>query len=272
MTRRVSMLLLAVGLVAASNHSLAAPPGEILLEGSRTAWVDLSLSTTVTIDYGRSTLTGKGAFVGFYAESLSKPVNARYAVGSTIGAVTLRDFHGPGDTGVTENLAPGFARQLQPGRYRFYLLADGPATVRLAVEGGPRLRLKPTSPTRATAAIRQDILQDPLRAGNTQPLEVTGVRSLVTSSILLGRFRAFAGQVGACVAVPAQTCGSGSDSGADGPYNGFLINPSKDIEYLFGVVYEPGALRPGSYEARQTAINATTLQYASGAAFALSLA
>lgn len=62
-----------------------------------------------------------------------------------------RVLHGPGQAGITMSLADRRDKTLQAGRYRFYLLADGPATVRIPAAGSTGRALRPSVP--ATAAV-----------------------------------------------------------------------------------------------------------------------
>lgn len=242
--------------------------GVITLQGQRTAWVDVTLPKQVTIDYDASTFSGGGRFAGFYAENINLPVASRYTAGHTLGAVKLRDFRLPTEPGITEDLAGSLGKSLKPGRYRFYLIADGQAQVRLAFKGGPRLTLRPTHPASANVAARPNILTDALHADNTQPFVVTGKRSIVTSSIALGRFKAFLGEIHACVARQDECGDYGIDAGV---FPATVIYPLGEFDMVFGLLYQPGVIPAGRYFAKQGALNATTMQYASGAAFTLSL-
>lgn len=273
MRLRVGLVPVLVLLTAGPGlPAVAAPQGTVELTGSRSAWVDVTLPRVATIDYTRSTFVGKGRFVGFYAERVDVAAAQRYRIGATIGAVTLRDFHTPGEPAITEDLAPfdnnGHNRRLQPGRYRFYLLADGSARVRLALAGAPRLSLRPRNPATASAVARSDILRSSLEASSSLPFRVSGQRALVFSAVVIGPVkRAFVGRIGACIAA-GDECG---DHYADADRPGFVVYPLGDFDFGFSVRYQPGVIGPGSYKALQSALNVTTIEYATGGAFALSL-
>lgn len=271
MRRRIGLALSALLLTTPLAPAQAKDDvlGMLTLQGSRTAWVDITLSKKVTLDYDKTTFQGGKQFVGFYAEDLRRPPAERFQEGHTLGAVQLRDFHGPGAPGITQNLSPGVSRMLEPGRYRFYLLADGPAVMRLAFQDGAQLTVRPRNPASAAAAVRTSIAKNALEAANAQPLLVSGQRAVVTSTIMLGPVRrAFVGGIHACVARSAE-CG---DYGVDaGSFPGFVIYPLGEFDLVYGTLYLPGVIKPGQVTARQGAQNATTIEYASAAAFTLSL-
>jgi hypothetical protein len=162
------------------------------------------------------------------------------------------------------------SRTLSPGRYRIYLLADGPTELVLPVHGSTERRLRPSRVARVAFAQRADILKSAIEAENAQPLTLVGARTVSLSTILIGRFRAYVGEVGACLRLAEAECGS-TTRGGDGSYTGYVVSPLSDIDMSFTSSYAPGALKPGRYEAYQAALNATTLKYASGAALSLSL-
>ena len=116
-----------------------------------------------------------------------------------------------------------------------------------------------------------DILQNPLEASGRQHIRVDGPRTVDFSSITIGRFRAFAGQIAACFAIKGGDCGSATASGVDSTYTGWFVSPLNDLEFTFTLGYDPGVLKPGTYDAVQQALNATTMQYAIGAQFSLTL-
>lgn len=274
MRRRLSLALTAALLALPTLHVQAradATPAILTLQGSTTAWVDVTLRRKVTIDYAKTAFQGGERFVGFYAEDLGRPAAVE---GHTLGAVQLHDFHGPAEAGITENLSPfgsstPYSTTLEAGRYRFYLLADGPAVMRVALTGGPRLTLRPRHRAYAEAAVRNDIKKSMIEADNVQPLVVAGERAIVTSAIMFGPVRrAFLGGLHACVA-RGRSCG---DYGADaGSFPGFAVYPLGEFDVVYGVLYEPGVVKPGALTARQGVQNVTTIEYASAAAFTLSL-
>jgi hypothetical protein len=270
--KRLALAAVVAGAVLVPTGVSASATGSYFrIAGSHSASADFVLSRSATFDLGKAESHGSGQFVGFYVESIDRPYAERDADGRNLGLVTLRDFHPPGEPSLTLGLGVNRSHILQPGRYRAYLLADGPSSVSVPISGSLGLTLKPQRPERAVATVQTDILTSPLAAANRQPIRLTGSRTLAVSSIVIGRFRAYAGQIAACVTKPEGDCGEATNRGVDGTYTGWMVSPLNDMTFGFTLEYGPGVLPPGSYESVQTALNATTLQFASGAAFALTL-
>lgn len=274
MKRMLAVVSVMAAIVVNSFTARAAPQPAILsLEGSRTASIDVTLKSKLTFDYtaASGSITGKGVYSGFYAEAIDKPAELRTADGSSVGLVSMRDYHGPGETAHVLNLAASFGTTLNAGRYRFYLLAQGPTSVRLPISGATSYSLHPTKSAFASAVARTDILTDPVEAFNRQPLRLEGPRSVAVASLLVGRFRAYLGLLGACINTPGFDCGQGRTTAGDSGRSLEMVSPLQDLELSWNVLYEPGVLPAGTYDAIQEATDAATLQYASGAAFALAL-
>jgi len=246
----------------------AAGPQALTLEGSRTAWVELTLPEPTTFDMQHLAITNKGRFAGFYVEAIDPRLRTEWTAAAGLGAVLLRDLHAPGEGGITLELAHPDGATLAAGRYRLYLIADGTASVRIPISGSLGRRLRPTTPTTADVAAKSSILTSPIQASNTQPITVRGKRNITTSAILVGDFRLYAGQIGACLHQPEGDCG---EHGVDGSWSGWMLAPLQDYNLLWQVGYLPGVLGPRRYDAWQGALDAATLQYASGAAFSLAL-
>jgi hypothetical protein len=263
------MAVSAIFLVAEPPVSAAATP-QLTLTGSRTSFTDLTLRSRTQFDFAHASLSGGGRYVGVYAEAIDKPTSTRSQPGARIGLIQLRDYHGPGEPSYVVGLdsQPPY---LVPGRYRFYLVTDGRATVRLPMAGGRSILLRPTHPAYSAVDVAQNALTNPVLASNRQPLTLLGGRSLAFSTITLGRFRAYAGQIEACLALPGAACGSATPTSVDGVYTGWFISPINETNFSWLVGYEPGALKSGRYDAVQGAVNATTIQFATAAAFTLSL-
>lgn len=261
--------------LAASVFSTLAPSYAVqgrrtlTVAGHRTAYTDITLAHRTVFDLDHASLLGGGRFIGLYIEALDKPAADRDKPGARVGIVKIRDYHPVGEAAPTLTL--GATTWLAPGRYRLYLISDGAATIQVPMAGSPGRRLTPRQSAQATAAVGSNILLNPLEASNRQGMQLTSRRSISFSSITIGRFRAFAGQIGACLALPGKDCGSATQSGVDNTYTGWFASPLADREFIFTFGYDAGVLPPGTYDAVQQALNATTMQFAVGAAFTLAL-
>ena len=271
------LVALALALVSgvsgvATVHTQAATPEVVVFSGSRTAWVEVTLKTPIEFDLDAMSATSSGRFVGFYVDGVTPA--QREAGAGEFGAMIPRDLRAPGATqSYTVPVWNRHKQVIEPGRYRFYLLTDGPSTLRVPLKQGRGMSLRPTHPTTATVVAKRDILVNSLQADNVQPLTVAGARTVNVSVIVIGKFHAFAGNLGTCFRKPEAKCGSATNGGADGPYTGTVLNPFNETDFGFTTIYSPGALPPGRYEAWQGALNAAGgLKYATGAAFSLTLA
>jgi hypothetical protein len=273
MTRRVVAGVIVVALVLVPGLSQAAPPPPALvLTGSTSASSEITLKHDTTLDLRRMTASGSGHFAGLYLEPIDVPPSQREQVGRHSGAIAFRDVREPGGDAYLFPFVAAAPTATKAGRYRIYLFVDRPTVVRVPISGSASLHVRPTSQVVVAYASRPNILTSPLEARNVQPLRVTGRRSISMSAMIIGGFRAFAGDVGTCLRPPGSECGSATSRGADGPYTSLGVNPLADYGLAFRVSYLPGALTGGAYEAYQGALNAGGLKYASGAAFTFRLA
>lgn len=259
---------------AATARARAATPEVLILSGSRTAWVEVSLRAPITFDLNAMSTNSSGRYAGFYVDAVTSA--QRQASAGNIGAVVPQDLRAPGAKESYHMLIWNRSKDSQtlvPGRYRFYLLADSPSTVRVPLKDGHGMSLRPTHSTSAALVADRDILVNPLQADNVRLLNVTGTRTVNVSYIVIGKFHAFAGNLGTCFRKPEAKCGTATHGGADGPYTGTVVDPLNETDFGFTTVYAPGALPPGRYEAWQGALNAAGgLKYATGAALSLTLA
>ncbi|HEU0130568.1 MAG TPA: hypothetical protein VFQ85_06215 [Mycobacteriales bacterium] len=118
----LAMLLVCLGLAVPSR---AAGDEGILLRGSRTAYVDLTVYVNTTIDPSAIRVTRHGSFAGFFLSPA--PANR-----DTVGALVMPRVGATGD-GTLMRL--GESWDVAAGRYRAFLLADGPAEVFIPIAG-----------------------------------------------------------------------------------------------------------------------------------------
>ncbi len=253
--------------------SVSASPAQrvLVVTGSRSASVELDLAKDTTFDLSHMTSSGSGRYAGIYLEPIDVPAAQRERVGRHSGAIAFRDVREPRSSSYVFPFVAVPPAATKAGRYRLYLFTDSAVVLRVPISGARSLSLRPSRPVVVSFAGKADILTSPIEAKNTQPLRLTGSRSVSMSAMLIFGFRAFAGDVGTCLRAPGSQCGSATSGGGDGPYTSVGISPIEDYGLAFRVSYMPGAIAPGQYEAYQGALNAGGLKYASGAAFSFRL-
>ena len=268
--------LLVVGIALAVGpwvvpSATAAVSGHLVLLGSRSASVEVRLPARTTLDVANMQIRGHGQFAGFYLEAIDKPPAAREDLASHIGALFIRSLHAPDGTGLTLGFDGQRKNEIAAGRYRIYLLTDASTRVTIPISGARTITLRPGRPAETSFVARRDILRSQVEAENLQPIHVAGTRSLSLSTLLVGRFRAYAGDIGACLQPAASSGCDATPRAQDGDYTSYTVSPLEDLDISFTVIYHPGVLLPGNYRAYQHAFNAATIQYAAAAAFSLSL-
>lgn len=270
--RRTATIAAICAVAAGMSPARAVPPaGRLVLSARSTASIDLTLDRAVDLDLRQATVSGRGRFQGFYVERVDIPAASRGDDSSTTGVVSLRDYHEP-DAPEARSLSLGDAltAHLQPGRYRFYVLADGPSSVTIPGTGLRSRTLTAARPASASAVVEPDILQTPIQAQGREHLQA-GARSVNLSSILVGRFRAYAGSIATCITPRGAECGEGTNTGVDGPFVGYMLSPLNSTSFSLTYVYHPGTVAVGAVDAAHQATDAATLQFAASAAFTLQL-
>jgi len=268
--------LLAAGFALAIGP-WAAPPatasvsGHLTLVGSRSSSIEVRLPARTTLDLTHMRVRGHSRYAGIYMEAIDRPPAVRDDLALHIGALFIRSLHAPDGAGLTLGFDGQRTNEIAAGRYRVYLLTDAPTRVTIPISGVPTITLRPTQPARTSFAARHDILRSQVEAQNLQPMQVAGARNISLSTLLVGSFRAYAGDIGACLQPAASNGCDATPRAQDGDYTNYALSPLEDLDISFTVTYHPGVLQPGNYRAYQHALNATTLQYATAAAFSLSL-
>jgi hypothetical protein len=126
--RRVPLLaMLAVLLSVFVAPASAAPSEGILLRGSRTAYVDLYVYENTTIDTASLRVTGGRSYAGFFLAPA--PANR-----DTVGALVMPRVGASGSSAASM-MRLGDSWDVQAGKYRAYLIADGPAEVFIPIAG-----------------------------------------------------------------------------------------------------------------------------------------
>lgn len=124
-TSLLAMLLCALSFLAVPSS--AAGDEGILVRGSRTAWIDIYVYSTATIAPADIEFTRRGSYAGFY-------LSPAPADRPTVGALVMPRV---GATGETQNdvMKLGESWDVAPGKYRLFLIADGPAEVFVPIAG-----------------------------------------------------------------------------------------------------------------------------------------
>ena len=195
MSRRLrlfAMLAVLVGTLVAP--ATAAPTEGILLKGSRTAWVDLYVYVNETVAVADVRMSTQGTFVGFF---LSPAPADRDSVGAL---VMPRVGATGGDTASVVKL--GESWDVRAGRYRAFLITDGPAEVFIPIEGQGNRGWTPRA--KAPLSVRPadfDIPPGEASASLTVPVNPK-VRSLVVAAAMASSSSLTAvDQLTACVRV-----------------------------------------------------------------------
>lgn len=119
------MLAALLGLLV--SPATAAPEEGILLRGDRTAYVDLYVYVNQTIGVGDVVMSTKGSYVGFFLAPAP-------ADRDTVGALVMPRVGATGD-GAASVMKLGESWDLRAGKYRAFLITDGPAEVFIPIDG-----------------------------------------------------------------------------------------------------------------------------------------
>jgi hypothetical protein len=246
------LLAVLLSLVAVPSH--AAPDDGILLRGSRSGWVDLYVYVNRTISPADLRLETKGSYVGFFLSPA--PANR-----DTVGALVMPRV------GATGSDASSIARlgeswDVRAGKYRMFLLTDGPAEVFVPIDGQGFRGWTPRG--RAPVSIRgADFEVAPGSAGNSNEVPVRlDARSLVVSAaeVTSSSLTAVEG-ISACVAESA-TCVSDSASSARLPL---------DTAWSFGAQLVPPGVYTGKFQVSRFVGGDDAASYVAGIVLVLTI-
>jgi hypothetical protein len=125
--RRVPLLAMLLVLCGLAVPSSAVADEGILLRGSRTAYVDLYVYENSTLDPASFRITSRGSYVGFFFSPA--PANR-----DTVGALVMPRVGASGATS-SDRMKLGKSWDVQAGKYRVFLLTDGPAEIFIPLPG-----------------------------------------------------------------------------------------------------------------------------------------
>lgn len=242
----VAALAVAAGLLAAPAE--AAPFELVRLEGSRSGWVDVTIPGQKTYAVQDVRIETRGRFGGYYAQQLTSTAGEQWA-GAQAGVLALRDLGVPGKRPRQVLLG---APQLSAGTVRFYLIADGPTTVRITTGSPPEGTLPAVRPRRF---VTPRIVSGSLRPDGDAWASTLGV-TLPTWGLTVAGMLAYgdlldAAEARVCVAEHCDERDPVHDRvrgiGQTGDPDAFrATDPSR----LWAFAYRPGALSPGRRPAR----------------------
>lgn len=248
--RRVAACAALLCAIATLPARADARQGYLVVTGDRSSVIDVVLPRATTEDVSaRGWLCADFTTRGTYASFVLRPASGR---GATAAGLLLKKVRFGGGEPCFAHMSD--AIPLKAGRYRLYLMTDGPTTFRIALPGYTRdVVARPRRPLRVDAGYRE--LPGTVSA---VPSEITHPFTLTRRSyVVMGLYVESALPVAyeslrACTAPKGQPC---ADDFRDGPYSTvFLPNPADPSDT--GWVYIGRGLRPeyapapGAREAR----------------------
>jgi hypothetical protein len=139
-----SLAFAAVSLCLAGLPARAETVDTITLAGTGSGYADVNLTESVTLP-AEYTVTSSGSYAGYALQRLDG--RALFGSGRIVGGVTVPAMNRPQ---ILTNFNTRYQDvQLAPGRYRFYLLTDGTATVTIPMQGLSRSHV--VNPAHATS-------------------------------------------------------------------------------------------------------------------------
>lgn len=146
--RAVTALAVVASLCGAANAGSAVAAPLFVVTGAGSATAELTVTSTMTIDYGDAVVTGTGRYAGLAIWSASGR-----SFGGVVAIPGLDSPTSPVAAGVTTRVATLATTligtpvaRLVPGRYRVHLLGDGATEVRVPVRDGDGMTLRADTP------------------------------------------------------------------------------------------------------------------------------
>ena len=273
MRRVLLAIVLTLGAVAPAGRAALAAPGaaSITLTGARTSFVDVRFDREFSLDERSTEIDSEGRFGGWALHALDAPKGDEKP--AIAGAYVLQDVaptapeYGPHvftlNTG--EVTFPA-------GRYRVYLLADGPAEVRVDfAKGGVTKTLHPKRATGArwTAADIPFTAPGVVNDSLSQPLRVNSNSLTISSLYLYSEEGATVQSVTTCLRDQAEAPPAEQECEGGG-WAGYVIHAQQDYVFNLNTIYPPGSIEGGQYFAFAKA-RATKVERAIGLAVSIDL-
>lgn len=243
----LAALAVAAGLLAAPAE--AAPYELVRLEGSRSGWVEVTIPGRWTYPIYDVEIRTRGRFAGYYAEQLTSTAGEQYA-GAQAGTLSLRDLSVPGKR--RSQVLLGVPR-LTSGTVRFYLVADGPTTVRITTDSPPDEVLPVVRPRRF---VTPRVVSGSLRPDGDRWAGTLGV-TLPRGALIVAGMLAYgdlldAAEAHVCVAEHCDQRDPVGDRvrGIGQPGDPDSMVRADDPSRLWWLAYRPGGLSAGRRVAR----------------------
>jgi hypothetical protein len=190
--------------------------------------------------------------------------------GNVAGAYVIRDVVPPDEALDSFHFNIGFrSKNLAPGTYRIYLLADAPANIHIPiVKGAATTRLRPRFRAKASATTAElAVIAGAVNDTKHTPVRVTDNTLTISTLFFSASQGATVQNVQACVKKemePAAGCEGGGIAG-------YVIHPLVGYTFSLSTFYEPRILDPGDYYAFQRATAGVVVQRAVGASLSVEL-
>ena len=273
--RRTLCTLMAAGSLLLSlvpEGSFASPPvkdgGSISITGQRTAYMDVKFDEKFTLDEEATSIDSDGTFAGWMMHRLGQDFDI--SKGNVAGAYVISDIVPPDEVEESFLFNVGFkSKNLAPGTYRVYLLADAPTRIEIPIaKGASSMKLRPTHRTDAIATtVDLAVTAGSVNDTKYTPVEVTN-NTMTVSHLFFSAGQGITVQdVQACVKQemdPVEGC-------EEGGIAGYVIHPLQTYLFALSSYYEPGVLAPGDHYAFQRAIAGVVLERVVGASLSVEL-
>jgi hypothetical protein len=296
MRNRVRALVAACAVAGALSGpgapGASAATGSLVITGSRTASVIITVPRTVTLDLQRwtatvpttGTVSASGPYRGFYVQALDKGPSGGSLTASAYRYGSLAGWRVPLAWSAA-TVQPAADRLVLPrGRYRVYLVTNGTTRMTIPAAGlGATLHMRPTTAATARASLHELVPGSPPppsgtpRAGAAvEQLALNGPTLTVVAVHVLSHADVEVASVGsydACLApltgdVDCGTRAAMYSNRQTKVVSGTIANSSVTADDLV-LVYPPGTYPAGDYVARMQAASAQLVDQSVGFVFTL---
>jgi hypothetical protein len=273
MRRVLLAIVMMIGAITPAGRAAMADPAtaSLTIVGSRTSYIDVRFDQKFELGFRSAEIDFKGDFAGWMIHPLDEPLD--YDKRDFIGSYVIKDV-GPGDPeyGPNQFWMTLYDRVFSPGRYRVYLLADGPTKITVPfTKGGSSKVLKPVRATSARATAKDIPMTGPkiVNGSVSQPFRVNSGSITFSSIYFFSQEGATVQDTGACLREEAEPSADMQNCEGGGAV-GYVIHAQQDYVFTFTSVYPPGAVPTQKYYSYASA-RATAVDRAIGVAFTIDI-